>query len=120
MRASGAAPARGSAILSSLTMQMPLLLVEPDPDAREAIRLVLEGDGHPVVTAANGLEALDHLRAGLKPCVIFLAVAMPLMDAAAFRRAQLAYVRWAAIPVVLLSAAADLAAVANELDVQGW
>lgn len=56
-----------------------ILLVEDEPISSLACRLLLEKDGHSVVTAANGLEAIRYLSAeGFD--VIFMDIQMPLMD----------------------------------------
>ena len=39
-----------------------ILLVEDDPDVRDALRLVLDQAGYEVVCAGEGREALDRLR----------------------------------------------------------
>lgn len=41
-----------------------ILLVEDHPTMREAMRLILEGDGHLVEEAADGQTAIDRLREG--------------------------------------------------------
>ena len=40
----------------------PVLLVEDEPEVRKVIRLQLTALGHPVIEAANGVEALELLR----------------------------------------------------------
>ena len=46
-----------------------VLLVEDDVDAREAMTAFLESEGYDVVGAANGQEALAHLRTSPIFCV---------------------------------------------------
>ena len=81
-----------------------VLLVEDDFDLRDALIPVLEYDGHNVVGAANGREALERLRTGPEPSVILLDLMMPEMDGPAFRAEQLRDPRLASIPVVVVSA----------------
>ena len=81
-----------------------ILVVEDDYDTREALVLLIASVGMDVVEAANGREALDRLRGGFRPCFILLDMAMPVMNGAAFRRAQLADPALAHIPVAALSA----------------
>ena len=57
-----------------------ILVVEDDPDLREAVRLVLETEGYGVRTAGHGIEALDDLRHHPKPCLIVLDLMMPVMN----------------------------------------
>ena len=82
----------------------PVLVVEDDPDQRDAVTLALEGEGYRVVHAATGLEALDLLHGGTRPCLILLDLMMPEMDGVQFRGEQLKSDELARIPVVVLSA----------------
>jgi CheY-like chemotaxis protein len=84
-----------------------ILVVEDDADVRDVLTQCLDAEGYTVDQAANGQEALDHLRAGLLPCLILLDLKMPMMDGPEFRRQQLANPAWAAIPVVVLSSLTD-------------
>jgi CheY-like chemotaxis protein len=60
--------------------------------------------GIDVVTMANGREALDHLREhAVRPCLVVLDLAMPVMDGCGFRRAQLADYRLKDLSVVVMS-----------------
>jgi CheY-like chemotaxis protein len=81
-----------------------ILVVEDDADIRSALCTILEDEGYRVARASDGREALDALRAGLRPAVILLDLMMPVMDGAEFRTAQLRDPRLAAIPIVILTA----------------
>ncbi len=99
----------------------PILVVDDDPDIREAIIEVLEENGHRTLSAANGNEALAALRSSDEPpCVILLDLMMPIMDGRAFREAQQADPELAKIPVIVLSAFRDSAETAKQLDVAGY
>jgi len=80
-----------------------ILVVEDDADVRDVLTQCLHAEGYTVDQAANGQEALDHLYAGLLPCLILLDLKMPVMDGPEFRRQQLAYPAWVDIPVVVSS-----------------
>jgi CheY-like chemotaxis protein len=84
-------------------MASTVLVVEDDPDAREAISEILRTEGHRPVEVADGREALKSLRGGLRPCLIILDMLMPGMDGWQFRRAQCADESLAKIPVVVVS-----------------
>jgi DNA-binding response OmpR family regulator/DNA-binding CsgD family transcriptional regulator len=56
-----------------------VLVVDDEPDVRELIQANLEADGHKVVLAADGREALANLQA-IRPDVIVLDVMMPSID----------------------------------------
>lgn len=96
-----------------------LLIVDDDPDMREALGEVLAAEGYRVATARDGREALTIL-ASVRPAVILLDLMMPGMDGWTFRAAQRADARLATIPVVLLSASTSLARNARDLDVAAW
>jgi CheY-like chemotaxis protein len=54
-----------------------VLVVDDDFDIREALSDVLASEGYSVVTAADGGEALDRLRDGIRPDVMLLDLMMP-------------------------------------------
>jgi CheY-like chemotaxis protein len=85
-----------------------VLLVEDDDEIREALTDVLEQQGYLVEGARNGREALDLLHDHEAPRVILLDLMMPVMDGWQFRHAQLEDPLIARIPVVVLSAVANL------------
>jgi CheY-like chemotaxis protein len=81
-----------------------ILLVEDNDDAREMMALALQLDGHSVRTAANGRAALNHLRNGLRPCLILMDLMMPEMNGWELRAALKEEPAWRDIPVVVISA----------------
>ncbi|HEX7045252.1 MAG TPA: response regulator [Burkholderiales bacterium] len=89
----------------------PLLLVEDEPDIRNSLRDLLADAGYPVLTAANGREALECLRTGAeRPALILLDLMMPVMGGSTFlERLEQEPDDLVAIPVVVLSAAKDAA-----------
>ena len=54
-----------------------VLVVDDDYDIREALSDVLASEGYSVVTAADGGEALERLRGGIRPDVMLLDLMMP-------------------------------------------
>ena len=84
-----------------------ILIVEDDPDSREALTMLLEGEGRPVVCASNGREALDQLNRAPAACLILLDLMMPVMDGWEFRRAQNDDPNLARIPTIVVSALGD-------------
>jgi CheY-like chemotaxis protein len=81
-----------------------ILLVEDDAATREAMAPALEMSGYTVAGAANGQEAIDHLRGDGRPCLILLDLMMPVKDGWQFRAEQQQDPSLAGIPVVVVSA----------------
>lgn len=81
----------------------PVMIVDDDDDVRDLIALVIEGEGYPTLTARDGVEALDLLRAGATPRLILLDLRMPRMNGAEFLEALHANPRRKTIPVVVMT-----------------
>ena len=85
-----------------------VLIVEDDRDVREALVDVLEEEGIIVASAVNGSEALAYLRnAAVLPKLILLDLMMPVMDGREFRSEQVKVLEFAAVPVVVMTAAGN-------------
>jgi CheY-like chemotaxis protein len=97
-----------------------VLVVDDDADTREMLRLTLTADGYGFAAAANGRDALVHLRSTADTCIIVLDLALPQMDGLRFRAAQLRDRSLAWIPVVVLSGSADGAAAARQLEARAF
>jgi CheY-like chemotaxis protein len=92
-----------------------VLIVDDDAELREVLRVALATDGYAVSTAANGREALHHLRSTADTCIILLELHLPVMDAAAFRRVQQRDRSLAWIPIIVMSAGRDGESQARQL-----
>ena len=92
------------------------LVVDDDPDVRVMLETYLELEGFDVLTASNGLDALQRLR-DVRPSVILLDLMMPVMDGVEFRRQQQGQPVLRDIPVVCLSARHDAQQTASRLGV---
>ena len=84
-------------------MRKTVLVLEGDADLRQTILDALEAAGFEVVTAANGLDALEALRDIREPSLILLDLKLPGLDGIEFRRRFLETLQLPAVPVVLLS-----------------
>jgi CheY-like chemotaxis protein len=85
-----------------------ILVVEDDPDVREAYEEVLEQAGYDVETAANGKLALDRLRGDARaPDLVLLDLMMPVMDGFQLRKVMVADDALRDIPVIVVTACRD-------------
>jgi CheY-like chemotaxis protein len=97
-----------------------VMVVDDDPNTCVFMQALLELQGYAVTCAANGQEALSHLREGRLPSVILLDLSMPVMNGRQFRQHQLQDPDLANIPVVLVSGAFDLPRAAVALEVAAY
>lgn len=97
-----------------------ILVIDDDDDLRDTIIASLQIGGYQVAGARHGKEALAHLRNEAPlPCVILLDIMMPVMDGHAFRVEQLLDPRLCGIPIVVVTANADLSATDERLKTVG-
>ncbi|HEY6099714.1 MAG TPA: response regulator [Anaeromyxobacter sp.] len=80
-----------------------VLVVDDEPDIREAVSELLSEEGYDVVGASDGAEALTKLHT-CHPTVVLLDLMMPGMDGWQFRAAQREDPEVSGIPVIVLSA----------------
>jgi CheY-like chemotaxis protein len=95
-----------------------VLVVEDEPALRDVLHALLTDEGYAARAATDGADALAQLRAW-RPGLILLDLMMPGMDGWSFRRAQLADLRIASIPVVILTATYASWVEAKKLGVAG-
>jgi len=79
-----------------------VLVVEDDANMQDFLREVLAAEGHSVLTAADGQEALDQAVAS-KPDLILLDLRMPTLDGVTFCRAIRANPRTQNIPIIVVT-----------------
>ena len=94
----------------------PVLVVDDDAAIRSAVRDVLESAGIAVETAANGADALEKVSRH-RPRLILLDMRMPVLDGWGFASAL--QERGLALPVVVMTAAADATRWADEIGAIG-
>jgi CheY-like chemotaxis protein len=57
-----------------------VLVVDDEPAIRQLLNDLLSAEGHAVLSATDGRNALDQLHSGARPCLILLDLMMPLLD----------------------------------------
>jgi CheY-like chemotaxis protein len=103
------------------TPRKTVLLVEDDDDERDALAALLEQEDYRVLQAPNGAEALKLLESQPGQCqLILLDLMMPIMNGWDFRKLQKRKAALANIPVVLMSAGAQIAFAVEDLDAAGY
>jgi DNA-binding response OmpR family regulator len=80
-----------------------ILVVDDEPDIVELVAFNLKAEGYDVITAANGLEALNQARAAL-PDLIVLDLMLPEMDGLAVCEILHRLPSTAPIPVIMVTA----------------
>ncbi|MBI5549373.1 MAG: response regulator [Deltaproteobacteria bacterium] len=97
-----------------------ILIVEDDTDLAAMLGDLLEASGFHAVLAANGLEAIEHLRRGHHPDLILLDMMMPVMDGWQFQRERQRMAEVAGVPVVVLTADGNARRKASAIGAQGY
>lgn len=82
-----------------------LLIVEDDEAIRQMMQDVLEIEGYEILSASDGQQGLEMLRAHAEtPCLIILDMMMPKVNGWQFLDEQRANPKYAGIPVIVCSA----------------
>lgn len=80
-----------------------VLVVDDDPGTRSLLRLILETEGHAVVEAAHGGEALNIIRLNAVPDVLVTDLMMPVLNGLELIERLQAEPMTATIPIVVVS-----------------
>ncbi len=83
-----------------------ILLADDEEDIKIVVRMFLESSGYEVVTAYDGLDAVEKIR-DCKPDLILMDIMMPVMDGIEVTRQIKERDETKDIPVVMLTAAAQ-------------
>jgi CheY-like chemotaxis protein len=81
----------------------PLLVVEDIPNVLELLEVTLRFKGYPVLSARNGLEALEII-ARERPALVITDILMPRMDGYALAQRLRTQPQTCSIPIIFLSA----------------
>ena len=95
-----------------------VLLVDDDPELSLMLSTTLELENKRVIVAGNGKEALT-LALERHPAVIVLDLMMPALSGEEFRSKQMANADIKNIPVLVVSAHHDGAAIAKRMNAEG-
>jgi len=81
-----------------------ILVVDDDPDMREALQIILESGGYTVVMAEDGEKCLSKLKEE-QPDLLILDLLMPRMDGFEVCKAlkDPRYAKYARMPIIILS-----------------
>jgi|SRR5579871_923440 len=107
--------------MDDIQQRKTVMIVEDDDATRDALTTLLEDENYRVLQASNGAEALRILSADSASCrIICLDLMMPVMNGWDFRQQQRRTSALAHIPVVLMSAGAQLAIASEDLDAAAY
>jgi CheY-like chemotaxis protein len=81
----------------------PILIVEDTPNVLELLDVTLRFKGYPVMTAANGKEALEKIDRE-RPALVITDILMPKMDGFSLAHTLRKDPRTLAIPIIFISA----------------
>ena len=96
-----------------------LLVVDDDPSVLLLVDVLAEKMGFRVKAVSSGLQALEHLRDGLRPHVILLDIMMERIDGLTFLNHLREMPGLESTPVVAMSTAAVLDRYGDQLRVSG-
>ncbi len=86
-----------------MTEKKTILLVDDEPDLLESLSIRFKASGYNVLTAVDGLDALQKART-LSPDLIILDLMLPKMDGYKVARLLKFDNRYSHIPILILSA----------------
>lgn len=92
-----------------------ILIADDEDDVKVVVQLFLESKGYEILTAYDGLDALDKARKE-RPDLILLDLMMPVVDGFEVCKKLKAHPDTASIPVVMISASAQAESKQRGLD----
>lgn len=100
-----------------------ILIIDDDMDLRGHFQQLYEMEDYLVITAKNGQEALDCLNSlsdTALPDLILLDYNMPVMDGEEFSKRKNKNPRYAAIPLILITASGELMKTMDKVDADAY
>lgn len=98
----------------------PILIVEDDPDLRLVHSEILSLEGYPVLTAADGVEALELVERQGPPAIILLDLRMPGMDGWDLAEELRTRPHLRDVPIVVVAAHYRIADEAAAIGAKAW
>lgn len=93
-------------ITSSPTTQ-PIFLIEDEPDTADLVTLIVQEQGHQVVHAPDGQDALNKIASMRPPSLVLLDIQLPHADGITILKQLRTTPNWGDVPVILLTAVVD-------------
>jgi len=94
-----------------------ILVVDDDVSIRSTVSEILDLEGYPVETAADGAEALRSVERS-RPALVLLDMRMPILDGWGFARALRE--RGIRLPILVMTAAQNARTWAQEIGADGY
>lgn len=86
-----------------------ILVVDDDEAVREVLKMSIEMEGYPVMTASNGKDALEILSQFPNQGLILLDLMMPVMNGWEFVEEFQKVEKYSKIPIIIISAYSERA-----------
>ena len=84
-----------------------VLIVDDDPSTRLVMRMILERDGHEIVEAGHGENALELIQPSRLPDIVTTDLRMPVLGGMELIRRLRSEPRTATIPIIVVSSDTD-------------
>jgi CheY-like chemotaxis protein len=97
-----------------------ILIVEDDPDLRLVHSEILSHEGYAVLTAADGVEALELVENQGPPAMILLDLRMPRMNGWDLAKRLRQQPGWRDIPIIVVAAHYRIAEEATAIGARAW
>lgn len=98
----------------------PVLIVEDDPDLRFVHSEILSQEGYPVLTAADGIEAIELVERNGPPAVLLLDLRMPRMNGWDLAARLRQHPVWRRIPIIVVAAHYRISDEAAAIGARAW
>ncbi len=84
-----------------------ILVVDDDPDFVEFTRIVLEREGHTIVSAAGGGEALDKIAEDTPDLIVLDVIMDTVLDGLSVSQALGEHAEYKQVPIIMITSIAN-------------